>query len=90
MVEQPSVAGPHSGGLRVEQPIDRLDHIAHGAHRLEFLGGNLLAGLALDMVDQVDGIDAVDLQVLIKVGFQADALRLQLKQFDQRLVQEYE
>src|SRR3990167_8955201 len=67
---------------RVDQAVHGFDHIAHAAHRLELLGGDFLAGLALDVIDQVDGIDAVDFQVLVEVGGQGHAFGIQLEQFD--------
>jgi hypothetical protein len=45
-----------------------------------------LAGLAFD-VDQVDRVDAVDFQVLVQVGVEADAFRLQFEQLDQGIAQ---
>ena len=71
----------------VHQAIHRFDDIAYGADRLELFGGDLLAGLALDVVDQVDGVDAVDFQVLIQIGFKADALGVEFEEFDQRIAQ---
>ena len=46
-----------------------------------------MARLALDMVDKIDGIDAVDFKVLIEVGREGDFRRIDFKQFDERLAQ---
>jgi hypothetical protein len=71
----------------LNQTVDRLDHVADGTHRFEFFGGDFLAGLAFDVIDQVDCIDAVDFQILIQVGPQTDALGFQLEEFDQSIAQ---
>ena len=42
------------------------------------------------MIDQVDGIDAIDFQILVQVGLQADAGRVELEQLDEGVAQEVE
>jgi len=42
----------------------------------------------LDMVDKVDGIDAVDFQIFVEVGFGFDAFRFDFKQLNQGIAQQ--
>ncbi|MNR62139.1 hypothetical protein D3C85_1840720 [compost metagenome] len=42
------------------------------------------------MVDQVDGVDAVDFQIGVQIGLWRDALGFDLEQFDQRIAQRIE
>ena len=47
---------------------NRLNHVFHGAHVAEVFGLEFAAGLAFDVVDKVDGVDAVDFQIFVEVG----------------------
>ena len=62
---------------------NRLNHIIYGAHVAEVFGLQFAAGFAFDVVDKVDGVDAVDFQILVEVGLGFDALGFDFKQVDQ-------
>src|SRR5690349_12434820 len=47
-----------------EMAMDAVDDVADGADRLEFGGRDLPPGIALQLHHQLDGIDAVELQIL--------------------------
>ena len=62
---------------------NRLNHIIYGAHVAEVFGLQFAAGFAFDVVDKVDGVDAVDFQIFVEVGLGFDALGFDFKQVDQ-------
>ena len=59
---------------------DRLNHVFYGAHVAEVFGLQFAAGFAFDVVD---GVDAVDFQIFVEVGFGFDAIGFDFKQVDQ-------
>ena len=44
------------------------DDVVDGADVAEVLGLEFVAGLAFDLVEQIDGVDAVDFEVFVEVG----------------------
>ena len=62
---------------------NRLNHVFYGAHVAEVFGLQFAAGFAFDVVDEVDGVDAVDFQIFVEVGLGFDALGFDFKQVDQ-------
>src|SRR5207245_1096888 len=66
---------------------DRRDHIAHGAHAAELVGLDALAGHFLELDGEVDGVDRVELEVLVEVGLGRDARRVDLKGVGEELAQ---
>src|SRR3546814_9338561 len=64
--------------------VDCYDDGTDLAHVLEVFRLDLLAGVILELQDQVDRIDAVDLKVLIELRFHRDLLRFDLEQLDQQ------
>ena len=61
-----------------------VDQVADRAHRAEILRRDLLAGVTLHFVHQVDHVDAVDLQVLVQPRLRRDVGSVELEQLDQR------
>ena len=60
-----------------------LNHVFYGAHVAEVFGLQFAAGFVFDVVDKVDGVDAVDFQIFVKVGLGFDVIGFDLKQVDQ-------
>src|SRR5690554_6297737 len=49
----------------VEQILHRGDDIPHGAHVLEILRGDLASGIVFQFDDQIHGVDAVDIEIVV-------------------------
>jgi len=64
MAEPPAL---RSGGCLVrQQPMHDIDDVLHGAHGLERFRLQVAAQQRLELHDQVDRIDAVDIQVVVQ------------------------
>src|SRR6218665_1125192 len=70
-------------GRILDQALQRVDDVLQGAHGLEGLGVQLLADQRLELHDQVDRVDAVDVQVFVEPRFRMDALGLDVEGLDQ-------
>ena len=62
---------------------NRLNHVFYGAHVAEVFSLQFAAGFVFDVVDKVDGVDAVDFQIFVEVGLGFDVIGFDLKQVDQ-------
>jgi len=71
-------------GSRLHECVDRRDEVAHGPHRAEVVCRDLAPGLAPQPVEQIDRVDAVDLEVLVEARFRCYAPGLYLEQLDLR------
>ena len=65
-----------------EQTLDRIHNVIDAAHRLELLRLDLLAGQLLQVHHQIDGVYAVELEILIEAGLWDDGLFVDLEQLD--------
>ena len=66
-----------------EQTLDRIHNVIDAAHRLEFFRLYLLAGQLLQVHHQIDGIYAVELEILIEACFGSDGLFIDFEQIDE-------
>src|SRR5688572_16003295 len=80
------ITRPASGRMR-QQRLDCVDDVADGTHVLEGMRLDLASRELLELQDQIDRIDAVDIEVGVQVGFRHDLLGLQLEQLHQDLPQ---
>ena len=51
-----------------------VDHILDGTHRFEGVGLNFMASLLLQVNHHVNGINAVEIQIVVKARFRGDVL----------------
>jgi hypothetical protein len=70
---------PTGGCLTGQQPVHHVDDVLHGTHGLEGLRLQVAAQQGLELHDQVDRVDAVDVQVVVQTGLGRDARRFDLK-----------
>src|SRR3990167_3648519 len=63
----------------VHHRVDRLDHVRNGADRLERLRPQRTADQRFELNDQVDGVDAVDVEIFAQPGVQPNAVRLDVE-----------
>src|ERR1043165_6244551 len=73
--------------LAGQQPVYRDTDVADGAHALELLGLDALAGHFLQLDDQVDGVDAVEVEIAVKVRLGRDARRVDLEFVGEQLAE---
>ena len=66
-----------------QQTLDRIHHVVDAAHRLELFRLDLLAGQLLQVHHQIDGVYAVELEILIEAGLGGDGLFVDLEQLDE-------
>ncbi len=66
-----------------EQTLDRIHHVIDAAHRLELVRLYLLAGQLLQVHHQIDGIYAVELEILIEACLGSDGLFIDFEQLDE-------
>ena len=64
---------------RGRQRLDRIDDVVDRADVLECLRLNLPAGDFLERQEQVDGVDAVEVEIGVQVGVGHDLPRLELE-----------
>ena len=65
----------------LHQAVYRFHHVVHRAHVLELVRLDLLAGDLLQAHHQINGIDAVDVQIGVQIGLELNLLRLNLEEF---------
>src|SRR5436190_18073194 len=73
-----------SGG---EQAVDRHHHVVDRPDAAEFVRLDALAGHFLQLDGEVDGIDAVEIEVAVEVRFRRDARRIDLDGVGEELAQ---
>ena len=61
----------------------RCHDVADGTHAAEVLGYQAVSRLALDVINKVNGVNAVNFEIFVQIGVHADALWLNFKKFDQ-------
>src|SRR5580658_989755 len=66
---------------RLHHAVHHVDHIGHGAHRLEGFRLEVAAKQRLELHDQLDRVDAVDVQILAKPRFRAYPRRIDIESF---------
>ena len=62
-----------------QQPVHHIHDVLHGTHLLEGFRLQIAAEQRLELHDQVDRVDAVDVQVVLQPRGRRDAARLDLK-----------
>jgi len=68
----------------LQDRIYRGDEIADCPHGSEIVCRNLAASQSSQAIQQVDGVDAVDLQVFVESRFERNPLGVDFEQLDQR------
>ena len=72
-MENPAkAADARSSRFGIGEVVDSIDDIADRANRLEFIGLDLLPDELLNLHDQIDGIDAVEVEIVLKIGLERD------------------
>ena len=67
------------GGGVVHQLVQRVHHVLHGTHGLEGVRIQAFAHPGLELHDEVHGVDAVDIEVIVQAGFGRDAAGVDFK-----------
>src|SRR5678815_5240966 len=70
-----------------QQAVHGHDDVADGAHAPELVGLDALAGHFLQLDDEVDRVDAVEVEVAIQVGLGRDARRVDFELVGEQLAQ---
>ena len=68
--------------------MKRLDQVFHRAHGTEIFRRDLAARQALDAVQQVDGVDAVDLEIVVQPGLRRHPRGIEFEHLDQGVTDE--
>src|ERR1700688_1521661 len=72
-----------SRGLALELSIDALDDVTDGSHGFEVARLHLLAGQLLELNDEVDGVDAVEVEILEESRLERDLRERHLEELVQ-------
>src|SRR5882724_3184885 len=80
--------GDSTAASALLEPLDGRDEVADGAHRAEVFRADLAANHPAHALDEIDGIDAVDLQVFTQSGGRHDPCRVDLEQLGKRRAQQ--
>src|SRR5688572_33028273 len=70
-------------GLRLEQRVDRGDRVSNRAHVAELIRLDLTSRDFLQAQDEIDGVDAVDLEIGVQMSLEGHLGRIDLKQLVQ-------
>jgi hypothetical protein len=74
-----STSAPAGNDLGFKERMHAIDDVTDSSNALEFLGIELPTGQLLERYHEIDGVDAVEVKILVKARFERHLLRRNLE-----------